>query len=585
MAMAKIEFDPDRKIIENLFTGSLRMEVPRYQRSYSWTTKEAEDFYNDFILESEIAEDNLDFLGTILFTLDDNRGVLEVIDGQQRLLTITLFFAAMRDLLKFGINTNDSISYADEIQNNLIKTGSGRISAHGNELKEPFRLKVGRDLETFFAILAQNFVKDTRNLKAKSSAEKRAYETYMFFKSRVGETLDGPKSSDDKIKIIQRIITKILAISYIDIRVGNNETAYNLFESHNAKGQALAKTDLIKNYYFGRLKLPESQKIEKMDAWDSLLNNLDKETKGMWPDRFFSYMLQSYIGNFSSSYLYRRIKPLIDEPAKFSKKMDINVNAMILLKTSTTGDRLVDSSLEGINDYLKVNQCFIFLLALHRNRDKFTPSIYRKIIKAVENFSYVYSGVTSSPTNTLEKLYAKYATKLEEEATSVDKSDKIACERMSGRLLSEFKKEIGLLLPSEDRFIQDFVKLSYSNPRDRQLIRYTFQRIEECYSEDLIRLGFSFTLDHIIPQNTFGRQSKGNYHSIGNLVPLSQASNSRLGDMPPLQKLDSYRQNSQLHSAKILIEQLENGDFNADSIDQRAIILAKFAYKDAFSLA
>jgi len=582
MSKAKIEFDPDRKIIENLFTGSLRIEIPRYQRSYAWTTKETEDFFNDFVAESSIAEDNLDFLGTILFTFDENRGVLEVIDGQQRLLTISIFFAAMRDILRNDINTTDSVSYSDDIHNNLIKTGSSRISAHGTAEKDPFRIKVGRDLESFFSTLVQSFVKDLKKIKPKTPAERKAYDAYIYFSNKVRGMLSGPKSSDDKVKIIERMNTKVLGIQYIDIRVSNSETAYNLFESHNAKGQALAKTDLIKNYYFGRLKIPEAEMVVKMDEWDDLLVKLDKSTNGMWPDRFFSYMLQSYEGNFSSSQLYRRIKPMIDSPTTFSKLMKTNIESIIALKTSSTSDKHINSSLEGLNDYLRMHQCFIFLLSLHRNSDKMTPSIYRKIFRAVENFSYLYSAISSQPTNILEKIYAKYAYKLETEAKAVDSDDKVACERLSGKLLSDLKKEFINLIPSSETFSESFLKLSYTNSRDRQIIRYTFQRIEEYHSDNLIMLGFSFTLDHIIPQRTFGKSTE--YHSIGNLVPLSQASNSRLGDTPPKDKLDVYKENGQLKSVRLLIDQLEHGEFTVDSISQRVEQISSMVYGEIFSI-
>lgn len=583
MTISKIEFDPDRNIIENIFRESLRIEIPRYQRSYTWTTKETEDFFNDFIRESETPEDNFDFLGTILFTLDEKHGVLEVIDGQQRLLTITLFFAAMRDLLRFDVDSSQAYSLSDDIHNNYIKTGGGMISAHGNEAKNPYRIKVGRDLEQFFSNLAENFVEDPKKLKPKAGAEKRAYDSYMYFRSNVKSLIAG-QSPSFQAKGIARIVSKILGIQFIDIRVRNSEVAYNLFESHNAKGQALAKTDLIKNFYFGRLKLSDEKKISKMDEWDDLLSTLEEKTNGMYPDRFFNYMVQSYIGNFSSSHLYRRIKPMIENPENFSKIMKENINSMVELKTAATTDKVVNSSLEGLNEYLRVHQCFIFLLSLYRNRDKITPSTYRRLVKTVENFSYLYSAVGSQPTNVLEKIYSKYASALDNNAKLVKKGDANAMQRLGGTLLSGINKDFKSLIPSQESFTESFRKLSYDNLRERKLLRYTFQKIEEKNSDDLIRLGYGFTLDHIIPQKTFNKLTATEYHSIGNLVPLSALDNSKLGSTKPEDKMDTYSANSQLISVDMLLSQLEEGEFNTDSIEVRTLRLADVAYNEIFKL-
>ena len=117
MTVTTVNFDPDKKRIEDIFEGSQQLVIPRYQRTYSWPKDKAEEFYNDFIEESAKAEDNLAFLGTILFAISD--GSLEVIDGQQRLITITLFLAALRDVLLKTIRTTEAHTAADHLQKKI----------------------------------------------------------------------------------------------------------------------------------------------------------------------------------------------------------------------------------------------------------------------------------------------------------------------------------------------------------------------------------------------------------------------------------------------------------------------------------
>ncbi len=163
MTITTVGFDPDKKRIEDIFSGSLQLVIPRYQRTYSWPKEKSEEFFSDFLEESEKAEDNLAFLGTILFALTAD-GSLEVIDGQQRLITITIFFAALRDLLVKQITTSQAQIAADHIQKS-ITINSTFGSSYSSSENNKYKLKVGVEIEQIFTEIIYGTTRDIRLVK------------------------------------------------------------------------------------------------------------------------------------------------------------------------------------------------------------------------------------------------------------------------------------------------------------------------------------------------------------------------------------------------------------------------------------
>ncbi|MGV9001354.1 MAG: DUF262 domain-containing protein [Candidatus Saccharimonadaceae bacterium] len=579
MTITTVNFDPDKKRIEDILEGSLQLVIPRYQRTYAWPKEKADEFYDDFIKESAKAEDNLAFMGTILFAINEDNS-LEVIDGQQRLITITIFLAALRDVLSNLIQTPDANIAANHIQN-MITISSTFGSSYASKDKNKYKLQVGIEIENIFKEMIYSESDAIKEVRAKNHAEKLVLDAYQLFYSRLKETLNRPGiSPEQRLRIADLVLSKINGIEYIDIRVTNKEVAYNLFESHNAKGVALAKTDLIKNYYFGRLGGTDSEKNKKMDEWDRLLEDLTDKTSNMLPDRFFYYLIQSYEGHFPSSKLYRRIKPQMEDYQSFFIKLKKNVKLMIELKNSNTDDRDVNRVLSALNEKLRVNQCFILLLCLHRNKDKLSPSIYKKIFALIEDFTYLYSGITKAPGNALEKIYSKHAEALESELSSFDKDiSNVDKERIAGRFLKSLKDDLRSITPAYTIFLESFGELRYTNYANRMMIRYTFEKIEYHHSKGIVLLGDSFTLDHIVPQK---KAKTGYYQSIGNLTPMAASSNSIKGANDVT--LSDYYDINNFYSVQKLNQQLTaNLQFDELSIKERINYLADYAYNEAFA--
>src|SRR3989338_9813727 len=111
--MAKQSFESRRLTLGELITGANIYEVPSHQRDYSWEKEEIEEFWRDLI--GAIKEENY-FFGSMIFQDSINEKIKIILDGQQRLATVTILLSAIRDLL-YELKDYD---YAQEIQSHFI---------------------------------------------------------------------------------------------------------------------------------------------------------------------------------------------------------------------------------------------------------------------------------------------------------------------------------------------------------------------------------------------------------------------------------------------------------------------------------
>lgn len=130
-----IKFDAEDKSLSDILNGKEKYKIPRYQRPYSWTADEVSDLWNDLKEEESV------FLGSFVFNYEkyDDEGFVEVIDGQQRLITLTVLMAVLRDVYK-------------ELGENRKSNKTQEIIAHTHPitLKEDYRLRCGDTLNKFF---------------------------------------------------------------------------------------------------------------------------------------------------------------------------------------------------------------------------------------------------------------------------------------------------------------------------------------------------------------------------------------------------------------------------------------------------
>lgn len=237
---------------------TVKYVIPKFQREYVWRREHWENLFND-LLDNEKGY----FLGTVISIPKIISQVLgntehEIIDGQQRLITISLLYASIYERYAKETRTdNDFIAERTNLKYKLIQK-------HTNELKLQLS-EQNQNLIDYISVL--NEIKILNNAtKPSNLGNRRIYKAYQYFKNQI---------SDYEFEKIIEILEKIDSAVVVKIDVNSHSDAFVLFESLNNRGEPLSPIDLIKNNVLSEL---EKKKIKSIDnafsEWKNLVENL-----------------------------------------------------------------------------------------------------------------------------------------------------------------------------------------------------------------------------------------------------------------------------------------------------------------------
>ncbi|GAA7491518.1 hypothetical protein MMM109_08550 [Helicobacter pylori] len=210
--------------------------IPIYQRVYSWEKEQCEQLWDDIAKTGGNDKIEGHFIGFIVFVHDGiyttNHNELLIIDGQQRLTTITLLFIALRDHL------NDEDEFLEKFSRQEIQK---RYLINSDEKGDKkFRLILSEsDKDTLLSLI-------DRNKRKPSEPSLKIMENFKLFEEWI-------RKNTDKLETIFKGLDKLMVIE-ISLKEGKNNPQL-IFESMNSTGKDLTQTDLIKNYILMGLEL------------------------------------------------------------------------------------------------------------------------------------------------------------------------------------------------------------------------------------------------------------------------------------------------------------------------------------------
>ena len=306
---------------ENVFV------IPKYQRSYTWSKNQWQALFDDITGNPEKY-----FLGSMLCVKIENyehadKGFvgLEVVDGQQRLTTLGLFFMAIHSVLK-------EYAYEDDkIKQHLLVTSK----KNKNILFSRIFPQTNDDNRMHYLNLLQEEFGITLNKAKNSKNDKLIREAFEFFKNCLKEYVEKSADNDSKCEGILNIYNKLRETSMVRIVANNHSDAYVLFEALNNRGVPLSLRDLIKNQILAKLSEqfknePNSDKLLEnyLGYWDNeIIGKIPRDTKDeinrQEQERFFR---QIYNGcRISLIEKYKDLKPLTDKliPAERSNLLKL----------------------------------------------------------------------------------------------------------------------------------------------------------------------------------------------------------------------------------------------------------------------
>ena len=563
-------------------TNSNKYQIPDYQRPYVWSEEKVEEFFNDLISDEAAS---LSFLGSFIFQKKGD-GVYDIVDGQQRMITLAILIAVLRDISKKILNKGELseiekdrlISFASSLSDRLIdKTSFGET--------EGYTLKVWSSDEEFF----NSFILEGRGINPNRPPKRflsqfNMYKNYNFLYKQVNNLIT---QSESALVAFRKINNSIDKLRVITIEVDSDEEAYTAFEIVNARGQELGNMDLLKNLFYKNANANDD--LDNMKAkWMEVISNIeDVSAVKVNTESFLKYFWHSYFGGTkftTSKNLYRNFSNYIRQNGYDSVADDLVKNSKIFRSFFD----LIDYNWTEKQDYntqiltflknirsFEVTQPYILFMSIIRN--EIDPRKVRDIIGATEKFHFAYSTISKKQANKVEKLYGKFA----EEFENVGTEDAQAV----GNIYTKFIQKLEELFPGESEFMENFKKIDYRRSKHRNIIRYVFQKINLEDTQGATSFNFEenlTNLEHIAAQSGNKNIELESMHQIGNILPLSKYINSAAGNASIKDKvIEYYKSNDSIPLVKEFVEKLEKNNYQwtEDNINQRTELLGKKIYK------
>lgn len=498
----------------DIIKGPKQFVIPIYQRTYSWQISQCNKLFNDILRISKDGSSPGHFIGSVVYFQESIHTVsdvpkLLVIDGQQRLTTISIMIAALAEYVRdHQVDIDTSFT---KLQNYYLLN-----SEEEGDLRYKLFL-TRRDKESLIDII--------KGIPLGANASSRVADNFNFFKLKI--------NSENAVDIYNGIMRLFI----VDVALEKDKDNPQLiFESLNSTGLDLSQADLIRNFIlmgqeinlqtelYEKYWFPMEQSYgnEYMAYFDSFMRDYLSVKTGTIPriDRVYD----SFKNYASSSKAPETITELVQDIYKYSSYY---VN-MVLHKE-------VDAELlAGFKNItrLKVDVCYPFLLPIYNDyvTEKVTRDDFKYIICLVENYVF-RRAICGIPTNSMNKTFATIY-------KSIQMSNYLESTKATFQLMDSYKR-----FPADSEFEKEIVVKDVYNFRNRN---YMLSKIENYNRKEYVNVD-DYTIEHILPQNPdlssqwqimLGenwQEIQSKYlHSLGNLTLTGY--NSELSDRPFSQK-------------------------------------------------
>jgi hypothetical protein len=519
--------------------------IPRFQRPYSWKADHIREFWNDITN----SDDTGYFIGSmVIYSMKQDK--FGVVDGQQRLTTITILLCVIRDHF-FALGEQDLASGV----HNFIET-------RDRDNVKSFILKT----ETSFPYLQdkiQRFGEPELEVEALEEEQRlqQAYNSlHKFVAEYIKKASDGLLAKEEKLSAKTNALKELREIVFnlklIKIELDDEENAYIIFETLNTRGQDLTLSDLLKNS-IGSLIVKDGDVDVLKVNWDAISTNIARCGESIKLESFF---VHSWTSRFPAVTKQRAFKAFKDrlrasiEKAGEGAGRGIALSHLKAFKADSERYVKIYEPKESFSKYqyvvadalsalrlFNVEQQTPYVLALLRAFDekKIAYRSLRQALHQVENFHFQFNAVTSQRSSgSIASMYTRAARGLSDSGNS----------NAAAQVISTVTGELRERAPKFDEFSLGFRNLSYSvQNRSNALIKYVLKKLSMQeglqFDVELERL----TIEHLHPQSAVGDDwTSERINSVGNLILLSEVKNNSLKNMSFEQKhaiLNDWGQN------------------------------------------
>jgi len=519
--MAATNFKTENNTFRKLIGNGLTYHIPRFQRDYSSTDSEWEDLWLDLIGTLLPSGEPAHYMGYLVLQSDDDK-TFEVIDGQQRLTTVSIIILAalknMQRLIDAGNDADANRQRMDQIRHTYV----GYLDPV--TLVSRPKLSLNRNNNAYY----QNHLVPLGHLPQRGfrASEHLLRKAFEWFDRKVAQWLRQDKGNEGR-RLAQLVEDVSDRLFFTVITVTDELNAYKVFETLNARGVRLSATDLLKNYLFSVLDRREQDEHELRnleDRWEGMVGRLGAET---FPD-FLRVHWNSRHAFARQAELFKTIRAQVssrESVFQLLREMEEDLDAYLALTSPEASDwpqeaRTLAGNLRAFN----VRQPFPLLLAAKRI---FNGADFSGLMRACVVISLRYNIVCGLSTGEQERAYNAVA-------EGVARNEIAALGAALGGLRS--------IYPDDRTFRAAFAEraIRTTQSRNNRVVRFILCALERHLSgQDHDFTSDSFTIEHVFPQNPQAgwdafSDDEGDAltYRLGNMTLLQAGVNKDIGNAP-----------------------------------------------------
>lgn len=491
--------EPTNQTFQELMSNGVKYTVPRFQRDYAWEREQWEDLWADI----ETLE-HYHYMGYIVLQKKGQHD-FEVIDGQQRLVTLSLvILAAMKHIKKLSVQGTQAQANEERLKvlTDLFIGAKNPIS-----LRVDSKLSLNRNNHSHYKLICSKL--DIPIRRGLTLTNKLLQNAFRFFSDK-----EMGNSGSEIAEFIEKLT---FGMVFTKIVVQDDLNAYKLFETLNARGVQLSTPDLLKNYIFSIVTRND-------EVFDEEIDDLDKEWSGI-----ITQLGEGHFTDFVRSHhniqeklirkkeLFASVRRLADTPKKaYAYLQSLTDYAPIYAALLNPYDELwanhrqIKKYLEGFNIF-NIKQPFTILMAAFT---QFSSDEFIKLVKYIYVLSVRYNVICHHSPTEQEKLYNQIAIK-------VFNRDYVRASHVKNG--EEFRK----LYPTNEEFFNAFEFHKIPTRQYSKKIRFLLSEIESFLGN---QSDYTKTiLEHICPYHPeqnwceyFGEGINDIQDRLGNVILLEK---------------------------------------------------------------
>ena len=526
-----MNFNTTNSTLRQLLGNGLRYRVPMFQRDYSWETDEWDDLWQDIVAVVEGGDTEEDhYMGYLVLQTMNNRA-FDIIDGQQRMTTLSVLILTsidyLMDLSKSEGVDSENKRRAEQLRNSYI----GYLDPVS--LASQSKLTLNRNNDRFYQNYLVPLQKPLRK-QGLNASENLVRQAFLWFKDRM-------KKQPDGVAVARFIDTLVDKLFFTVITVTDELNAFKVFETLNSRGVRLSATDLLKNYLFSVISRdkPHEQDIKALEAcWDNIVDLLGSER---FPE-FLRVFWNSRNKLVRKADLFKVIRNATqDRDTAFTLIHQMDRSAQVYVALRRPEEKSSDWTLEERKslEQLKmfnVRQPLALLLAVFERFGEQDRNGFQKFLRAIAVLSFRYNVICGRQSKEQEGIYNQIA-----QAVS---SSKI-------KTINEALSKLRPIYPEDEEFQTTFEEkiLRTTSHRNNKIVRFILFQLEKHLSGKGFEIESSqYSIEHVLPESPsddwcqFNEQQQEMFtYRLGNMTILKTSDNRDLGNSSYDEKRITYQ--------------------------------------------